>query len=67
MTEQLAYSIAEAATALSLSRSATKELIYSGRIKFLRSGRRVLIPRWALDEFLSSAESPVPDADFDRG
>lgn len=65
MTERLAYSIAEAAEALSLSRSAVKELIYTGKIKVIRVGRRVLIPKWALDEFLSDTDSPATGADAD--
>ena len=57
MTEKLAYSIDEAATALSLSRSAVKEEIYQGRIEFKRVGRRVLIPKWSLENYLSKTES----------
>ena len=68
MTEKLAYSIDEAAEALSLSRSAVMELIYTGKIKHVAVGRRKLIPRWALNEFLSATESAGtgPGADWDR-
>ena len=68
MTEKLAYSITEAAEAMSLSRSATKELIYQGKLKSVRVGRRRIIPRWALDQFLSGTDSPAagPEADWDR-
>ena len=67
MAEKLAYSIDEAAEALSLSRSAVKELVYQGRIKVVRVGRRVLIPKWALDEFLSQAAgTPEAGTDWDR-
>ena len=58
MIEKLAYSIDEAAAALSLSRSAVKALLYTGKLKYKQAGRRKLIPRWALDEFLSGADSP---------
>lgn len=65
MTEKLAYSIDEAAEALSISRSAMKGLLYTGQVKKRLVGRRVLIPRWALDEFLSTAESATAGRDTD--
>ena len=68
MTDKLAFSIDETAQALSISRNAVKDLIYTGKIKVIRVGRRVLIPRWSLDEFLADAESaaPGPDVDWDK-
>ena len=63
MTEKLAYSIDEAADLLSISRSAMKDLLNTGQIKKKPVGRRVLIPRWALDEFLSTAESATAGGD----
>ena len=65
MTEpaRLAYSIDEAADALSLSRSTVKELVYTGEIKKLKVGRRVVIPHWALVEFLSCSDSAAPSPD----
>ena len=68
MAEKLAYSINEAAETLSLSRSALKELIYSGQLKHIAVGRRKLVPRWAIDEFLSAENVPsaVPGADWDK-
>ncbi len=56
MPERLAYSIQEAATVLSLSRSGVKELLYTGRLKSVPVGRRKLIPAWAIHEFLSVAD-----------
>ena len=68
MTEKLAYSIDEAAEALSISRSATKEMLYTGKIKCVSVGRRKLIPKWALDAFLSGADNPEaePTADWNQ-
>ena len=65
MNERLAYSIDEAAEALSLSRSAVKLLLNTGEIKSRKVGRRVLIPRHALDDFLSCADSAAPSPDDD--
>ena len=53
MLEKFAYSLEETATLLSISRSAVKELAYSGKIKSVVVGRRRLIPRQAILEFLS--------------
>ena len=64
MVDKLAYSIAEAAAALSLSRNAVKELIYTGKLKHVQVGRRKLIPRWALDQFLGQTEA-TPEAGTD--
>lgn len=64
--EKMAFSIDEAAEALGLSSSAVKEVIYAGQIKIVRVGRRVLIPRWALTEFLNDAESATAARDSER-
>ena len=68
MAEKLAYSITEAAEAMSLSRSAVKELVYQNKLGSVRVGRRRIIPRWALEQFLNNTEgrSAEPDADWDR-
>lgn len=49
-----AYSLAEAAHQLSLGRTKMAELIASNRIRHVKVGRRVLVPRTALDEFLEA-------------
>ena len=49
-----AYSLAEAAHQLSLGRTKMAELVASNRIRHVRVGRRVLVPRAALDEFLEA-------------
>ena len=60
MCEKLAFSIDETAELLGLSRSGVKELIYHGELKVRRVGRRVLVPRWCLDEFLARTDE-IPD------
>jgi excisionase family DNA binding protein len=47
-----AYTVAEAAAQLSLGRTKMAELIASNQVRHVRVGRRVLVPRAALDEFL---------------
>ena len=56
-SDKLAYSIKEAATALSISEWLVKEQIYQGRICAKKVGARVVIPRWALDEWLRPKDS----------
>ena len=49
--EKVAYSPAEAASALGLGVTVLRELLSRGEIKFCRCGRRVLIPKRQLQEF----------------
>ena len=51
------YSVDEAAVALRLSRSALYELIRSGRLRSVKSGRRRLVPVAALAEYVAELES----------
>ena len=55
MSDKLAYSLDEPAESLSVSRSAMKQLVYAQKIKSVKVGKRRLIPKWALTEFLSPA------------
>ena len=66
MPEKLALSIDEAAAALGVSRSALKEEIYGGRIHVKRVGRRVLIPRWALDQYLDNPDAQEAALDAEK-
>ncbi len=50
--ERRAYTPQEAAYALNLGESKLRELYLSGRLRVVRVGRRVLIPREAIDRFL---------------
>ena len=50
------YSVDEAAVALRLSRSALYELIRSGRLRSVKSGRRRLVPVAALGEYVAGLD-----------
>ena len=56
---KLGYRIWEAAEAIGISEWKLKEEMYQGRIKYIKIGSRVVIPRWALEERLrpENAES----------
>ena len=52
--ERMAFSVDETAHILSLSRSTVKEQLYLGKLKGRKVGRKWVIPRWAIDEFLAA-------------
>ena len=52
---KMAYSKAEAAQVLSVSKWTVHQEIKRGNIQVVRFGRRVVIPRWALEERLTDA------------
>ncbi len=52
MTERLAYTVREAAAAMGVSEWMVREEIRCGRIESIRMGRRILIPRPALDRIV---------------
>ena len=63
MTERLAYTVKEAATALGVSEWMVREEVRQQRIHSVKMGARLLIPRWALEQRLGmAAETPPPDA-----
>lgn len=51
--QKLAFNLKEAAEVLSLSPNSVSKLIRSGQIRAVRVGRRVIVPRAALEEFLA--------------
>ena len=53
---RLAFEIPEAATILRVGRSNLLNLISEGRLRVVRIGGRVIVPRVALDDFLSGIE-----------
>jgi excisionase family DNA binding protein len=55
MTPPLAYSLAEAAQATSLSVRSLRYLMRTGKLGFARLGRRVVIPHAELDKLLRRA------------
>ena len=60
MTDRLACSVKEAALALGVSEWKVREAIYQKQLFAVNLGRRLVIPRWALDRLLSEPDS-LPD------
>ncbi len=55
---KIALSIAESAQALGIGRTKMTELINGHEVRSVRIGRRVLVPRSALEEFLDRKAAP---------
>jgi excisionase family DNA binding protein len=51
--EKVAYSVEQAAQALSLGQTTVKKLIATGQLPSVRVGRRRLIPRSALEGYIN--------------
>lgn len=51
-TQRLTLDVSEAAALLGLGRNTTYTLVRSGRLRSVRVGRRLVIPRSELDAFL---------------
>jgi excisionase family DNA binding protein len=51
--EKLVFSVAEAGKVLGISDNTIRTLINTGKIKAVRVGRRILIPRRGLEELLT--------------
>ncbi len=54
--EQTVYTVKELQKITKLGRNTIGKLIETKQIKTVRAGRRILIPAWALNEFLAKAE-----------
>ena len=54
----LVYTIREAASLLTLGRSSMYNAVRNGSIPSVKLGRRILIPRAALEQFLLTAGHP---------
>jgi excisionase family DNA binding protein len=52
MTERLAYRVPEAAQVLGISERSAWKLVREGELQVVRSGKIVLVPRVAIEEFL---------------
>ena len=72
MSERLSYSIDEAAETIGVGRGSAYELVRRGDLRTVRVGRRVLVPREAVRDFLglrhkqgaasaSATPEPAPD------
>ena len=64
MNDKLGYRVTEAAKAIGIGVWKLKEEMYQGRIKYIKIGRCVVIPRWALEERLrEELAQPVNEGD----
>jgi excisionase family DNA binding protein len=52
---QLVFSVEEAAALLGISRAFGYQLVARGELPALRLGRRIVVPRFAIDELLERA------------
>ncbi len=61
MSDKLAFTIPEVAASLGISVWLVKKEIYGGRLASVKIGRRTVIPRWVLEEWLKpSVSEPEP-------
>jgi excisionase family DNA binding protein len=60
---RLTYTVTEAARALGISRSYCYELVQQGALPFLPLGRRRVIPRRALEDYVAQQTRRHQDAD----
>lgn len=58
--ERLTLTVEEAARLLGIGRSLAYELVATGGLPSIRLGRRILIPRAAVDVLLTSASASEP-------
>jgi excisionase family DNA binding protein len=56
--ERLTLTVPEVASRLGLSRNGAYEAVAAGQIPAIRIGRRVLVPRTALERMLEAAGKP---------
>jgi excisionase family DNA binding protein len=55
MEDRLVYSVEEAAKLLGISRSFAYKAVHRGEVPSMRIGRRILVPKAALERYLSLA------------
>jgi excisionase family DNA binding protein len=60
MDEQPVLTVSEAARLLRLSRAFTYELIARGELPSVRFGRRIMIPRAAIERILDDSLATLP-------
>lgn len=58
MSECLTYSVEEAARVLGLSRNFAYAAVAKGEIPSLKIGRRIVVPRAAIERMVSQAAEP---------
>lgn len=57
--ERHTYTVDEVAERLGISRNAAYDAVHRGELPALRIGRRIVVPRAALDRLLSGTETRV--------
>lgn len=57
--ERLVLSIKECQEKLGLSRSLVYELARTGKLPVIKCGRRILVPKKALEEMLANPKTPA--------
>jgi excisionase family DNA binding protein len=60
MDQQPVLTVSEAARLLRLSRAFTYELVASGELPSVRFGRRIMIPRAAIERILDNSLATLP-------
>jgi excisionase family DNA binding protein len=63
VADRLTLTVEEAAALLGISRAFAYEAVRRGEIPSIRIGRRVLVPKVALERLVGSAETPETSAD----
>ena len=59
-TERLTHTVEEAGKLLGLSRNSAYAAVRTGELPTIRLGKRLLVPRVALERLLASASSSTP-------
>lgn len=63
--ERRTLTVEEAARIIGISRTTAYECVRNGAIPSIRYGRRIVIPRWAIDDPLTSSQNnAVPSLDY---
>jgi excisionase family DNA binding protein len=60
MDERLVLTVSEAASVLRLSRAFTYELVARGQLPSVRFGRRIMIPRAAIQRVVDDCRAMLP-------
>jgi excisionase family DNA binding protein len=60
MDERLVLTVSEAASVLRLSRAFTYELVARGQLPSVRFGRRIMIPRAAIQRVVDDCRATLP-------
>ena len=66
-SDRLTYTVKEAASVVGIGRTAAYEAVRTGALPSIRIGRRILIPKAALDRWLSTPRPGQGDRDDPHG